>query len=266
MLLVDELTHTEEIAVEDEAGIAAQQDRLERSFHDALRAREERGRRRVEELYGHRELRFQEAALERPVFRQDLFAEETWKLLGLTPAELVAGSALAGAAIGGVIDAAVGGASVMAGTVVGGAVGGASALFGLGRRFARVRQVSAGGLGAWIATARRYWEGGRRWRVGPHAQPNFPWVLLDRALLHYDAVVRRTHARRGALRASDAGARAGVVAELARSERKPLESLFRELRRAPEDPAREVRDELERAVSKVLRALDPLPRDEASRA
>jgi GTPase Era involved in 16S rRNA processing len=262
-LLVDELTHTEEIAVEDEAAIATQQDRLERSFHDALRAREERARRRVEELYAHRELRFEEAALERPVFRQDLFAEETWRLLGLTPVELVAGSALAGAALGGVIDAAVGGASIMAGTVVGGAVGGASALFGLGRRFARVRQVSAGGVDAWISTVRRYWEGGKNWRIGPHAQPNFPWVLLDRALLHYDAVVRRTHARRGALRAADVGARAGVVADLARSERQRLESIFRELRRAPLDPAREVRDELERAVSKVLRAVDPVPGDEA---
>ncbi len=264
-LLVDELTHTEELAVEDEAAIAAQQDRLERGFHDALRAREEKARRRVEELYGHRELRFEEEALGRPVFRQDLFAEETWRLLGLTPAELVAGSALAGAALGGALDVAVGGASIMAGTLLGGAVGGASALFGLGRRFARVRQVGSG-VDAWISTVRRYWEGGKSWRIGPHAQPNFPWVLLDRALLHYDAVARRTHARRGALRASDAGVRAGVVAELARSERKSLETLFRELRRAPHDPAREVRDELERAVSKVLRAVDPLPGDEAGAA
>src|SRR2546430_1504159 len=97
---------------------------------------------------------------------------------------VVAASTLAGAAVGGAVDAFVGGASVMAGTAIGGAVGGATALFGLGRRFASVRTVGAGGIAGWFVAARRYWEGGRRFRIGPHAQPNFPWVLLDRALLH----------------------------------------------------------------------------------
>ncbi len=263
-LLVDELTHTEEIVVADEAAIAAQQDRLERSFHDALRERERDARRRVERLYGHREIRFEEAALERPVFRQDLFAAETWRLLGLTPAELVAGSALAGAALGGAVDAAVGGASIMVGTVVGGAVGGASALYGLGRRFARVRRVGAGGIASWLASARRYWEGGRRWHIGPHAQPNFPWVLLDRALLHYAAVVRSTHARRGELRSADAEARPGLVADLARAERRRLDALFAELRRTPDAVSRASRDELERAIAMVLRAVDPIPGDAGS--
>ena len=64
-------------SVADEAAIEEQRDRLERSFHDALRAREADARRRIEALYGHREARFEEeAGLERPVYRQDLFAEE----------------------------------------------------------------------------------------------------------------------------------------------------------------------------------------------
>ena len=87
-LIVDELTHTEEVAVEDEAALEAERDRLERGFHDHLRSREEKARRRIEALYRHSEVRFEGKALERPVFQQDLFAEETWKLLGLSPAEL----------------------------------------------------------------------------------------------------------------------------------------------------------------------------------
>ncbi|HET7786349.1 MAG TPA: DUF3482 domain-containing protein [Myxococcales bacterium] len=256
-LLVDELTHTEEVVVGSEALLEAERDRLERSFHDHLREREEEARRRVEALYAHRQVRFELASLARPVFRQDLFAEETWKTLGLTPAELLGASALAGAAVGGAIDAMVGGASLLAGTAIGGVVGGAGALFSLGRRFARVRQVTAGGVVGWMSAARRYWEGGRRFRIGPHAQPNFPWVLLDRALLHYDAVVHRTHARRDTI-ASFAG-REGVVADFARGERRELEELFQRIRRSGSDPPRELRDALEAAVGRILERIDPLP-------
>jgi uncharacterized protein DUF3482 len=251
------LTHTEEVLVGSEALLDAERDRLERTFHDHLRKREEEARRRIETLYGHRQVRFQVASLARPVFRQDLFAEQTWKTLGLTPAELLGASALAGAAVGGVIDAMVGGASMLAGTVIGGAVGGAGALFSLGRRFAQVRQVTAGGVAGWVNAARRYWEGGRRFRIGPHAQPNFPWVLLDRALLHYDAVVHRTHARRGAIAGFEG--REGVVADFARAERRELEQLFQRIRRSAADPPRELRDALEAAVGRILERIDPLP-------
>jgi len=260
-LLLDELTHTEEIAVAHEAALEAERDRLERSFHDHLREREEAARRRVEALYAHGQVRFETTSLDRPIFQQDLFAEETWRLLGLTPPELVAASTLAGAAVGGAVDALVGGASLLAGTAIGGAVGGVTALLGLGRRYASVRQIGPGGMAGWWTAARRYWEGGRRFRIGPHAQPNFPWVLLDRALLHYDSVVRRTHARRGTIPVSDSTGRAGVVAEFARAERRNLEELFRKIRRSAADPPRELRDSLEWLVGRVLQRIDPLPGD-----
>jgi hypothetical protein len=262
-LVADALTHVEEVKVEDQAALRGEQDRLERSFHDALRAREEAARRRIEALYGHVEARFSEAALERPVLERDLFAEETWKLLGLSPAQLVAAGAVAGATVGGAIDAMVGGASIFAGTILGGAVGSGTALYGLGRRFARVRPVGPPGVPSILLDARRFASSGRSFRIGPHAQPNFPWILLDRAVLHYDAVVRRTHARRGTVPlATDA--RAGVVQELARSERVELELLFRRLRRAAPDPPRSARDALERTVSRILARLDPLPGEEGA--
>jgi hypothetical protein len=257
-LVVAELTHIEEVTVDDETALEAERDRLERTFHDQLRAREEQARRRIEALYGHGDVRFEGASLERPVFRQDLFATATWKLLGLSPAELVAAGTLAGAALGGTVDLMVGGASFMAGTAVGGAVGGASALVGLGRRFARVRAIGPGGVAGWLLAARRYWEGGRRFRIGPHAQPNFPWVVLDRALLHYEGVVRRTHARRGTIAIPDGTSRAGIVADLPRAERRDFEELFRSIRRSAADPPRHLRDALERAVDRILRRLDPV--------
>jgi Domain of unknown function (DUF3482)/50S ribosome-binding GTPase len=258
-LIVDELTHTEEIAASDERTLERERDRLERSFHDWLRAREEKERSRVEAIYAHNAARFEGDSLERPVFQQDLFAEETWKLLGLTPAELIAAGTVTGAVIGAGIDAAVGGASILAGTAIGGAVGGGAALFGLGRRFARVRLVGSGGVVGWLAAARRYWEGGRRFRIGPHAQPNFPWVLLDRALLHYDNVARRTHARRGMIAAAEASGRAGLVADFARAERRQLDEVFRRIRRSDGDPPRELRDRLETGIARIIDRIDPVP-------
>ncbi len=261
-LVADVLTHVEEVAVEDEAGLAAERDRLERSFHDALRRREGEARRRVEALYGHTSSAFQEEALARPVLNEDLFAAHTWQLLGLSPAQLVAASAVAGATAGGVIDVAVGGASFLAGTVLGGAIGGGAALWGVGRRFARARPVGPAGLPSLLLDVRRFVSGDRRFRVGPHAQPNFPWVVLDRALLHYGAVVRRTHARRGKLPLPDA-ARSGVVATLGAGERRELDELFRKLRRAAPDVPRPERDALERRVARILERLDPLPGEPA---
>jgi hypothetical protein len=166
--------------------------------------------------------------------------------------------------VGGALDVVVGGASFLAGTVLGGAVGGGAALYGVGRRFARVRPVGPAGLPSLLLDARRLVSGERRFRIGPHAQPNFPWVVLDRALLHYAAVARRTHARRGAV-ALPEGARSGVVATLPGEERRELETLFGKLRRAAPDAPRSLRDALERAVARILARVDPLPGEPAER-
>jgi hypothetical protein len=256
-LLADALTHVEEVTVAEGSELRAESDRMERSFHDALRAREERARRRVEALYGIGEATFREAALERPVLEKDLFADETWQILGLSPGQLVAASALAGATMGGAIDAAVGGASLLAGTVLGGALGGGTALYGVGRRFARVRPAGPPGVPGLLLDARRLVAKGRTFRIGPHAGLNFPWILLDRALLHYDAVVHHTHARRGEV-APGPSARAGVVQELARGERRELETLFSKLRRAAPDAPRGLRDAVERVMGRIVARVDPV--------
>jgi len=261
-LLAEGLSHAEEVAVEREQDLEAERDRLERGFHDALRRLEERERRRVERLYLHGGAAFREGDLARPIFGQDLFAEETWRLLGLAPGQLVAASAVAGAALGGTLDALVGGASFMAGALVGGALGGGTALWGVGRRFVRARALGAPGWAGILTGAQRAWEGAPRFRIGPHGGPNFPWVLLDRALLHFDAVVRRTHARRGPLAVDDDGTRAGIVSGFAREERRALERIFQELRARPGDPPREAAGALERALGRVLARIDPVE-DEA---
>jgi hypothetical protein len=152
--------------------------------------------------------------------------------------------------VGGGIDAVVGGASIFAGTVLGGVLGGGAALWSVGRRFAR---ASGGGLVSTLRDAQRYLEGGRMVRIGPHRGPAFPWVLLDRALVHYRSVATLTHARRGTVTLPrDEGA--GVVTRLGAVERARLERVFHRVRRQSADG----RDELVERVGALLEGLDPV--------
>ncbi|MFW6052001.1 MAG: DUF3482 domain-containing protein [Myxococcota bacterium] len=261
-LLTDALTLTLHETATDPGELDQQRDRLEQRFHETLRARELAARREVERLYRHDRSRWSEPDMEPPVFERDLFARETWNLLGLTPGQQVVAGTVAGAVVGGTVDALVGGASFLAGTALGSLVGGGSALYGVGRRFAQVRTTGArslGDLGGLGDELRRYLEGRRRFTIGPHAQPNFPWVLLDRALLHYASVLTRTHARRDAVRLGDAERRAGegLVAGLSDGARRDLNRAFARLRKSPDDPPPEARRTIYENVLALIEKLEP---------
>jgi hypothetical protein len=238
-LLAFALSFTLDVDVPEGSAPSDERERLVRRFHDALRGRERDTRRAVEAIYRHSGLTWEASELAPPVWGQDLFAEATWKALGLTPGQLLALYTAAGAAVGGGLDAAVGGASLLAGTVLGALGGVGFWAWQAGQRMARATTASgiAGALRAGV-------HGSRRHRIGPHKHPNFPWVLLDRALLHYRAVLLRTHARRDAVRLDDAAPGQGVVSRLDDAERKAMERLFTRLRRGGAASAETVRTEL----------------------
>src|SRR6266403_4063050 len=64
--------------------------------------------------------------------------------------------------------------------------------------------------------------------------------------------------RRGTIAVADGDGRAGIVADFARAERRELEEVFRRIRRSAGDPRRELRDDLERAVARILMRIDPV--------
>jgi hypothetical protein len=169
------------------ADVEDHRESLEREWQDALRARERAARRAVEQIYGHRALERDERPVE--VVEQDLFSIEHWFLWGLNRRQLVASGAAGGAAVGGVIDAVAHGASLLAGALIGAAIGGAGAWWS-SSRLARVR-VFALPLG------------GQLLRCGPAASPNFPYVVLGRALYHHARIAGRTHAVRSPLMLAD---------------------------------------------------------------
>ncbi|MCP5185830.1 MAG: DUF3482 domain-containing protein [Pseudomonadales bacterium] len=180
----------------------------------SLRREEASARAAVESVYGYHGLEREGETLD--VVASDLFAQSSWELFGLSRRTLLLTAALGGAAAGGTLDALVGGASMLLGTVLGGVVGGAGALLAADE-LAKVRV-----LGTPL--------GGKVVSVGPVSAPNFPWVLIGRALLHHRLVSERNHARREKL-ALEARAAQHAAEAIPDTVRRQLAVVFDRLRR-----------------------------------
>ena len=239
-LLIDELTYEKEIAINKDENPKNYNHKIEAEFHDYLRNRERKARKAIEHLYQHLKIETEEDELDRPVFEQDLFAKSTWSLLGLTTKQLIALGAIAGATVGGILDAAVGGASFMAGTLIGGAIGAGSILYISTNRFATIENI----IGVL--------QGKQMIRIGPHKNPNFPWVLLDRALLHYKSIRDLAHSRREKIKLSAESSDQRIAAKLDSSTKKELNRIFSSIRKKRSGDMAEQQRELETVLMKVI--------------
>lgn len=145
---------------------------------------ERRARQAVESIYDHHDLDRREPALE-ALDAQDLFSAESWRVFGLTRVQLFGFGAVGGAAAGGAIDLAVGGASFLAGTLIGGGIGAAATLFAA-NKLVDVKILSIP-------------MGRKQLVAGPSRNRNLPHVVLGRARLHHALVAGRSHAEQGSL-------------------------------------------------------------------
>ena len=182
-----------------------------------LVAIERRSRQAVESTYDHHALERTEPALA-ALEEQDLFSAESWRIFGLTRMQLAGLGAIGGAAAGGALDVALGGASFLMGALIGGGVGAAGAIVAANQMVdVKVLEMPLGR---------------RKLVAGPTRNRNFPYVVLGRARLHHALVAGRAHAYRGALAIDEqAGA---LLADLPGGDRKPLEREFERLRRGRE--------------------------------
>ncbi len=249
-LVVDAVTHTIELQAGESGLDAAEQKHVEQRFLDDLRELEQRSRRYVERLYRHQRLTTESASLERPVFARDLFSERVWHSLGLSARQLVAVYSVAGATAGGTVDALVGGASFFTGTLLGAAVGGATALWQLGARAFGVTAVET-----LSERLRKTAAPQRRYRIGPHQHPNFPFVVLDRALLHHQAIRYRAHARNTSA-ALELDAAPSPARELPLGVRQRLGKLLARARKSPNADTSDLRRELAGLIESILRERD----------
>ena len=213
-MVADVLALTLEQRVSADTDLDTARAGLEARYRKQARALETSGRRAVERAYDHVGLERDEPAL--ALLGDDLFAEETWQLWGLTPRQLAVSGAIGGAIAGGGIDVALGGISLFAGTAIGAAAGAAAAWFG----GEQVADVKIGGVLP---------LGGRLLTAGPSPSRNLPYVLLGRALHHQRLVALRTHAHREPL-AITVPAGSEWVDRLSKSDHAALERTLSRLR------------------------------------
>jgi len=233
-LLVDALTAAVRLPLPDPDAGALVEEAARAKLRETIRRREQAARKAVQQIYRHADTRVEEKA--QTPLTEDIFSRRSFRIFGLSRQQLAVTGAVSGAAAGGLIDAAVGGASMLLGAGIGAWVGAAGAVGGAGR-LARVEV-----LGRPL--------GGHELVAGPITDPNLPWVLLSRALLHVKLVAERNHARRDRL-VLEAGTSEGAGSELGAAGRGPIEALFRRLRKQRADDA-EAREKLAAAIDGLI--------------
>ena len=189
-LLIDALTQRVELELQkddvEKNRHAEAMDRLQSLLRDA----ERRAHESIFELYRFR--RVKSADLSFSGLKEDLFAEKTWQVLGLTHGQLFLAGTLGGAALGLTIDVAAGGHTFLLASIVGGVVGGTTALVRSGQK-----------LGSGWKVVEHLLGGARVVRYGPLSKDNLPWILLDRALIYTRAIAARAHSVQGGLSVSE---------------------------------------------------------------
>jgi len=217
---------------------AAHRERLAERFHTRLRRREQALHAALRRGFLHTALRVAQSDLADS--DEDLFATSTWTRLGLTRTQLALTGAATGAVLGGTIDLATGGASLFTGATLGGALGLISTLAAW-NQLASVRILGSS-------------LGGKLLRMGPVRDPNFAWIVLDRAFLFFAEVANHPHAQREPVELAQ---RESIVQSLSGTRRKPLDRLFARLRRDAEDRSAcaAIRQELVPLLEAYLREL-----------
>jgi hypothetical protein len=236
-LLIEVLAASESAPCPDGTDQARLGKELTERLRKRIREREQAARRAVQELYRHPSLRMQSSDFD--LLTEDLFSERSFSVFGLSNAQLSMTGAATGALAGGVLDAAVGGASLLLGAGIGAIVGGVGAMLG-SNRLAKVHL-----LGSPL--------GGYRLIVGPIAATNLPWVILGRSLLHHRLVAETNHARRESL-VLDADAGEHFAGTIDASGRRRLAGIFQRIR-DHSGLRTQQRDEL---VSGIVAAMDEL--------
>lgn len=163
---------------------------LTEKYRRDIRKVESRQHRRLLDIYRHQEAELEVEGHSAEAMG-DLFARETWQVMGLSRTQLVMTGVAGGAAVGLVGDLAIGGLSGGIPTLVGGVVGGGFALW-KGKALAEIAVSNP------LALSGKTKLGGVQMCAGPPKNPNFPWVLLDRILFYYENLITRAHGRRDA--------------------------------------------------------------------
>lgn len=212
------LTHTE---VKNYAAPHLEKETAEiavEAYQTYIRKMESRAHERMRRLFKHNILRY--SMPETSIVDENLFSNRTWQLLGLTQKQLAAAAGVSGGAIGAALDLAAHGLSFGVFTAIGGLLGAGSALLG-GQRLIDKKVIGMK-------------LGGYQVKIGPCRNIQFLYVLLDRALIFYSAVINWAHGRREGSeklieRAVAEKKKIGFAGDLDSQTRKSCEKFFKAL-------------------------------------
>ena len=179
-LLARCLSHRVEKAYAEAGGERETKSRVQTVYQKEIAALEKQTHDRIRQLYKHNI--FELDLPPQSIVHEDLFSTRTWQVLGLKPVQLAAAAALGGGVIGAKLDIAAAGLGFGVFTAIGGAVAAGSAYL-LGEKMVKAKVVGFN-LGGYTVT------------VGPHKSPNFPFILMDRALIVYSHVINWAHGKR----------------------------------------------------------------------
>jgi len=174
-----QITRREPVTLLEKSGLLTAEEKLRRQ----LDQQEEIFFKQISRAWGHTG-----SALERnaewDLGSDNLMNTETWYLWGLKQRELLLVSGAAGVATGLIVDVGLGGSSLFLGALSGGLVGSVGG-------WLAARQMPGKRLG-WLPLTRE------KKFAGPVQHPNFPLVVMARALTFSRQLWLRPHAERGA--------------------------------------------------------------------
>lgn len=209
------LAHRESVALEiKEEELEDRKDRkkkeLTRKYYTSIARLEEKTYRKFLKTYRHQVLTVDVG--EDHFDGLDLSSEETWQKWGLSRSQLTLAGGVAGGAAGILVDLGSGGLTHGMGTLFG-TIGGAGAAFLKGEDLPDLKFGIIDGVSR------------RALVMGPPASENFPWILLDRVLHHYDEIISRAHGKRDSSVVAVSGEE-GWVTGFFRSRRMSLQKWF----------------------------------------
>lgn len=213
-LLLSVMCMQETAPLPDDEADSQLQALLAERLQDRIRDREKQSYDLLQQICGHSGL--SRSIDEMPLLQEDLFSEQSFVLFGLSNTQLALTGAASGAIAGGGVDMLVGGASFFLGAGIGALLGGVGVLIGA-RQIAGVEIMGMP-------------MGGYQLEVGPVANPNFPWVVLGRAILFFRLVSERNHARRESLIVT-AKTTDSLSESLGHQQRVRLHNIFKSIRK-----------------------------------
>ncbi|MDP0491486.1 MAG: GTPase/DUF3482 domain-containing protein [Verrucomicrobiota bacterium JB023] len=217
---------------------------LNKRYYEEIAKKEEKAVEKILDIYRHHLAKIEVTATD--FTGLDLEEAETWQKWGLSRGQLALAGGVTGGTGGLAVDAATGFLSHGLGALVG-AVGGAAAAFWKGNELPDLALDLQKGM--------KLAQGeGTAMRLGPPKNENFPWILLDAVLGHYQAIISRAHGKREELVLDHDKMNAGVVQKLSGDDRRTLQKWFLSCQKGRPDRAME--REVFAIMSRILSSLE----------